>query len=428
MMTEEFIHFLWKFRMLKPELRTTSGEELQIIHPGEHNSDSGPDFFNSRIRLEGTLWAGNVEMHVLASDWNRHNHSADRAYDNTILHVVHTDDIIIRRSSGEPIPTLVIRDRYPADVYDRYEEMMENRQWIPCRKLLVGRHIPDFAFWAPALTVERLLGKSERIREILKHTGGNWEETYYRWLARGFGFRINAFPFELLARSLPFRILSRYRGNPLQVEALLFGQANLLDKGEEGDYLKRLRIEYGFLQSKHLLEPVGAGIWKFLRLRPSNFPTIRISQFGNLITTRESLLSFILSCPSGNDLRDWFDIRAGNFWDDHFTFERISPVNVKKLGAASIELLIINVVVPFLFYYGLEKDAERFREHAVRLLESVPAEDNADIRNWKEAGMETPDALRTQALMQLKTSFCDRRRCLSCRIGRIILDMKQQAG
>lgn len=428
MMTEEFIHFLWKFRMLRPGLRTTAGEELQIIHPGEHNTDSGPDFFNARIRIAGTLWAGNVEMHVLASDWNRHRHSADPAYANTILHVVQSDDTRILQPSGTPLPTLVIGGHYPPEVLDRYEAMMQARQWIPCFNLLSETVVPDFGFWAPSLAVERLLGKAERIRELLKQCGGDWEEVFYRWLARGFGFRINAFPFELLSASLPYRLLSRYRSSPLQVEALLFGQAGLMGSTVESDYLKRLRIEYGFLRAKHRLEPMADGLWKFLRLRPSNFPTLRISQFGNLVARRESLLPFILGRPAASELQDWFDVRAGNFWDTHFTFDRLSPSCEKKLGGSSASLLVTNAVIPFLFYYGLEKDSKQYREHSVQLLESLPGEDNSDIRNWRAAGLGGRDALRTQALMQLKSNYCDRRRCLSCRVGRNLLDLKQCAG
>jgi hypothetical protein len=232
----------------------------------------------------------------------------------------------------------------------------------------------------------------------------------------------------LLSASLPYRLLSRYRSSPLQVEALLFGQAGLMGSTVESDYLKRLRIEYGFLRAKHRLEPMADGLWKFLRLRPSNFPTLRISQFGNLIARRESLLPFILGRPAASELQDWFDVRAGNFWDTHFTFDRLSPSCEKKLGGSSASLLVTNAVIPFLFYYGLEKDSKQYREHSVQLLESLPGEDNSDIRNWRAAGLGGRDALRTQALMQLKSNYCDRRRCLSCRVGRNLLDLKQCAG
>jgi hypothetical protein len=257
---------------------------------------------------------------------------------------------------------------------------------------------------------------------LLRHTGDDWEEALYRWLARGFGFRINALPFELLAGSLPYRLVSRYRSSPLQVEALLFGQASLMGASLENDYLKRLRIEYGFLKAKHQLMPLSEGLWKFLRLRPSNFPTIRISQFGNLVTRRESMLPFILRRPGIMELQEWFNVCAGSFWDTHYTFDRISPPNEKKLGPSSATVLIMNGVIPFLFCYGLEKDAKEYKEHAIHLLESLPGEDNLDIRNWRTAGMEAQDALRSQALLQLKSSYCDLRRCLSCRIGITLLD------
>lgn len=427
-MTEEFIHFLWKFRMFDRNLETTSGMTLQVIQPGEHNTDSGPDFFNARIRIGGTLWAGNVEMHVLSSDWNRHQHGTDPAYANTILHVVFSDDAEINLPSGEPIPTLVIEGKYPRDIYSRYEALMQNRTWIPCSKLLPDGIAPEFDLWAPSLSVERLLSKSNRIREIHKNTSFGWEETLYQWMARGFGFRINAFPFEMLSRSLPYRILCRYRNNALQVEALLFGQAGLSGKANGSDYPRRLSLEYGFLKAKHHLEPIGTGMWKFLRLRPSNFPTIRISQFGDLISRRESPLSFMLGCPGPEELGKWFDIRAAGFWDDHYTFDRLSPACEKKLGASSAHLLAVNVIAPWLFYYGLEKDQPKYREHALQLLESLPAEDNLDIRRWKDSGIEVRDALRTQALLQLKTCYCDARKCLKCRIGKLLLNRQNGNG
>jgi len=421
-MTEEFIHFLWKFRMLAQDLHTTAGDGITVIHPGEHNSDSGPDFFNARVRIGGTLWAGNVEMHVMASDWDRHGHSDDPAYANTILHVVHTADAEIRRPDGSLIPTLAVDGRFPADVMARYADLMANRQWIPCSNLLGSALFPDFGLWAPSLAVDRLLIKAERIREILTVTGFDWEETLYRWLARGFGFRINAFPFEMLAASLSCRMLNRYRNSPLQVESLLFGQACLLEGTVETEYLQRLRIEYGFLKAKHGLEPIPEGLWKFLRLRPSNFPTIRISQFGDLITRRDPLLPFVLERPCAGELAKWFDVRAGHFWDNHYTFERISPNSEKRLGDSSAALLVINAVVPFLFSYGLEKDEREFREHAIHLLEALPGEDNLEIRRWRETGLDAKNALEAQALLQLKSSFCDRKRCLLCRIGKGLLD------
>ena len=421
-MTEEFIHFLWKFRMLGPDLANTDGDPVVVVHPGDHNTDSGPDFFNARVRIGETMWAGNVEMHVSASDWNRHRHGTDPAYANTILHVVYHSDAVIPGPGGRPIPTLEIRNRYPEDLFGRYESLMNNRSWIPCGNLLAGNTGRDFGFWAPSLAMERLSEKSGQIGEFFRQSGGDWEETAYRWLAHCFGFRINAFPFELLARSLPFRVLTRYRNSPFQTESLLFGQAGLLSEDTGPGYPARLRMEYAFLKAKHRLEAIPEGVWKFLRLRPSNFPTIRISQFSGLISGRESPFTFISGFPAPEEVFRWFDVTASEYWNEHYTFSRWSPPCEKRIGRSSVLLLAINAVAPFLFFRGEQTGQESFRERALQVLEEIPAEDHADIRAWRALGIEADDALRTQALVRLKGSYCDHKRCLQCRIGRNLLN------
>ena len=271
-MNEQFLSYLWKYRHFSQELKTEAGDPLTIIHPGEQNADSGPDFFNARLRIGSTTWAGNVEIHVNASDWYRHGHHTDLAYDHAILHVVFEADRTVYHRNGEPVQTLVIRDQFPSWIFDRYQQMMLNQQWIPCMNQLLNTQDYGFGLWAPALALERLEYKSGSISQLFTRCANDWEEAFYLHIASSFGFKINSLPFELLAKSLPLKIVRRYCGNIFQLEALLFGQAGMLNQEFTDQYPRDLRQEYLFLQDKYSLNPVSAAIWKFLRLRPSNFP------------------------------------------------------------------------------------------------------------------------------------------------------------
>jgi hypothetical protein len=421
MLSEEFIHFIWKFRLLSPELATTLGAPFVVMHPGEHNHNSGPDFFNARIRIGETVWAGNVEIHINASDWNSHCHSDDEAYANTILHVVMNEDVPITRKTGDRIPTLEVKDKFPEEIRLRYTFLMEQKLRIPCSGFLQDHFAGVIPLWSPGLAVERLHGKTRTLKDLWISTGMNWEETFYLWLARGFGFKINAFPFELLARNLPLKILARYRSSCLLTEALLYGQSGLLKADSQEDLVRRMKIEYEFLRAKYGLEPLNASIWKFLRLRPSNFPTIRISQFGALVRGTGSILAMALEGEGPETLTGWFDVTASDYWSTHFTFDRISPFQVKRIGLSSARLLVINTIAPFIFFCGIEKNDPPLMERAISLLEQIPAEVNSDLTWWKAAGIGPQNALQTQALLQLRHDYCERKRCLDCRIGKRIL-------
>lgn len=420
-MTEEFIHYVWKYRLLPPCLSTADGTSLSVIHPGEHNLNSGPDFFNARIRIGNTLWAGNVEMHIAASDWHRHGHQGDPAYENTILHVVHEADAKVYLSNGQEIPTLAVAGLYPPELYSKYIDLINNHLWIPCAKSIEPHLAETFRLWSPALAIERLVQKSEALGELFQTSGGSWDETLYRFLAHGFGFKTNATAMELLARALPYKILLRHRGNAIQQEALLFGQAGMLKRFHPDDYPKRLRIEYEFLRDKYGLIPIREGVWKFMRLRPASFPTVRISQFARLVGKEESLTEKVLTCNVPGELFQVFSVQASDYWNDHFTFDRISFASPKKLGEDSIHLLAINVIAPFRFFYGRVNDLPAYREGATTLLESLPPERNCEIRKWEELGFVADHSLHSQALIQLKRGYCDTKRCLECRLGSAIM-------
>ncbi len=293
-MTEEFLQYIWKLRLFDKNLNLTSGEECQIIDVGTHNLDSGPDFFNARIKFDNTIWAGNVEIHTKSSDWFTHEHQLDKAYDNIILHVVYDDDKPIKRKNGEQIPTIELRNRFDKKLFETYNDFMTNRNWIPCEKMIteVDRFVLNN--WIDRLMVERLENKSGEIEDRLKFNGNNWEETFYQFLARNFGFKVNSAPFELLAKSLPLNYLGKHKNNKFQIEALLLGQAGLLTKKYKDEYPKTLQKEYLFLQKKYKLTPIDPHLWRFMRMRPSNFPTIRLAQFADLVYRSSHLFSKII--------------------------------------------------------------------------------------------------------------------------------------
>ncbi len=420
-MNEVFLSYLWKYRLLHRELFTESGDPLTILHPGEQNSDGGPDFFNARLRIGDTTWAGNVEIHLRSSDWFRHGHQHDRAYDNPILHAVYEADVPVCDGNGVPFQTLVMRDRFPETVYDRYQGMMANHQWIPCYNQLLTISDHGFNLWAPALAVERLVYKAFNIRQLWEICRNDWEEAFYQHLASSFGFKINSLPFELLAKSLPLKIIRRHLDQPFQLEALFFGQSGLLNRDLSDDYPRSMLHEYRFLKEKYRLRPVPQATWKFLRLRPVNFPTLRISQWAHFIAGSHAGFFNLLENGSYADIIRSLSTCASPYWDTHYMFDKSTAFRKKNIGRDSVNLLVINGIVPFLFYYGMEKEDPLIRERAMSFLEQTEGEFNADIGRWAGLGLPTHHALQTQALLHLKRFYCDRRRCLDCRIGAALL-------
>jgi len=420
-MNEEFLSYLWKYRQLDPDLVTESGEALTVLNPGEQNRDGGPDFFNARLRIGETTWAGNVEIHVCASHWFRHGHQHDHAYDNAILHVVYENDQPVVLPNGMPLQTLVVRDRFPVRIFKRYQLFMNNHQWIPCYNQLSPAAGDCLILWAPALTMERLINKSLYIKQMWNGCRKDWEEAFYQHMASTFGFKINSLPFELLAKSLPMKIVRRHTGDLLTMEALAFGQAGMLGRDFTEEYPRGLSQEYRYLQKKYSLTPITESTWKFLRLRPVNFPTLRISQWACFLSSGDAAFSRVLEKTSCDELSGSLQVSASPYWDTHYTFEKTSAPRKKILGRSCVDLMMINGIAPFLFFYGLEKDEAVLREKALDCLEKVRGEQNADVAHWQQTGLETGNALRTQALIQLKRSYCDKRRCLDCRIGNALL-------
>jgi hypothetical protein len=423
-MTEDFIYYLWKYKLLEPGLKTTEDEVCQIIDPGLRNMDSGPDFFNAKIKLGQTIWAGNVEIHVNSSDWNLHKHQYDDSYDNIILHVVFMADEIIVRKNGTSIPTLEIADKFNPEIYSRYQNLVKSKSNISCAPLI--RNIDRFTIqnWLDRMLVERLEEKSIQMEEKLQYNNNDWSETFYQALAGNFGFKVNSLPFELTARSIPVKILAKHKDNATQLEALLFGQAGFLAETSGDAYYTLLKKEYDFLSVKYKLQSIDKHLWRFMRLRPVNFPTIRLSQFAMLVSRSNHLLSKILEFKSVKNLNELFNVQASEYWDTHFTFGKKTAKTAKKLGKTAVDLLLINTVAPFLFVYGMKKHNQEFKDKALKLLDQVPGEKNHVIKQWELLEMNTRTAYNTQALLQLKPNYCDKKKCLFCALGHKILKSK----
>lgn len=421
-MKEDFLHFLWRFRRFgQNDLVATTGEKIEIIHPGEHNSHSGPDFSNARVRIGGTLWAGNVEMHLKASDWATHHHQEDEAYRNVILHVVMEEDKPILRHDGSRIPCLEMKKRVPAKLLGIYQKILHNEYWIPCQHQFSS--VPELTkkLWLDRLLVERLENKTELIKSVLLKNKMDWEETFYQFTARNFGLKINVEPFELLARSLPQNVLARHKDNLMQIEAMVFGQAGMLGKEFVDDYPNALKKEYLFLKNKFNLIPINSVMWKFLRLHPGNFPTIRLAQFAKLICQSVHLFSKILEVESLKEIEGLFSVNLSDYWLSHYLFEKKSEKRNKSFGKEAIRLMTINTIVPFLFLYGNEIKEDAYKDKALRLLEELKPEKNKIIKGWSSLGIAADSAYETQALLQLKNEYCDKKRCLECSIGGAIL-------
>jgi hypothetical protein len=400
---EEFLQYIWENRLFYTDnLTTTTGERVEVVKTGQRNSDSGPDFFNAKIKIGETVWAGNVEIHKKSSDWQKHNHQNDMAYDSVILHIVETDDSPVKRANNKTIPTLLLK--YPERLRINYQNLLDAQTWIACQNQFHKVNPVVLQLGFNRLMIERLEDKTGEILERLEQNNNDWNETFYQVLAKMFGFKVNAIPFELLAKSLSLKTLAKHKNSLLQLEALLFGNAGLLNTQLLGDsYFLQLRNEYSFLYKKYKLKGIESHLWKFMRLRPGNFPTIRISQLAALIYRSHGLFSKIIEIDKIDELKKLFEVSASEYWNSHYNFNKLSKRNSKKrLGETSVNVLIINIVIPFLFVYGEKQNRDYLKNRALEFLEQLPPERNSIISNWKKLGIETRSAFETQALLQLK--------------------------
>jgi hypothetical protein len=421
-MTEEFLHYLWKYKLLKGELILTNGDKLEIINQGFHNTDAGPDFFNARIKTGTTIWAGNVEIHIKSSDWFVHHHQHDKAYETVILHVVYHHDAEIKRNENENIPILEVKHSFDASLFLSYQDFISSKSWIPCEKTFntVNKFILNT--WLERLLIERIERKTLEIKSKLSLNHNNWELTFYQLLASNFGFKLNAQAFEMLASSLSLTILAKHKNSDFQLSALLFGQAGLLDDDFTDQYPLSLKNEYDFLRKKYKLKPLASHLWKFLRLRPNNFPSIRISQFAALIYQSNHLFRKLINAACLDEIYTFFQLKASPYFDQHFTFDdKISAAKPKIIGKKTVDLLIINTVIPILFLYAAEKDDSTYQLRALLFLEQMKAENNSIINKWISCGATVENAFQSQALLELKNNYCSDKKCLQCRVGNDLL-------
>jgi hypothetical protein len=418
MISEDFLHYIWNYRLFnQKKLETVQGENLKIIHPGQHNSDGGPDFSDARIKIGNTSWAGNVEIHVKSSDWLRHNHHNDKAYNNIILHVVFHNDIEITRSDNTAIPVIDLSEYVDSLTILNYTNLMRSKNWIPCENQLNSINQITFSSWYSRLLVERFERKSEKVSETLKFYKNNWEQAFYLQLASNFGFKLNAVPFELLAKSLPLSIIAKHSNNLFQLEALFFGQAGMLENNKKDTYYQELKNEYHYLKQKFSLTPMDEYLWKFLRLNPAGFPSIRIAQFTSLIKNSNALFSKITEAKNIKKIEELFDTNCSEYWETHYIFGKGSPKMAKNLGKSAIENIIINTVVPILFLYGDFKNDEQIKERALYFLENLNAEKNSIVTKLKLLGFPARTAADSQALLEMRNNYCMNKKCLSCGIG-----------
>ena len=413
---EQLLHYVWKHKIFPlKELKTTTGQQVEVIDTGLANTDAGPDFFNAKLKLDGVLWIGNIEIHERSSDWFKHGHHADTGYNSVILHIASEIDTEINRSNGERIPQIQLI--CPEAVRTNYKELLETDSYPPCYRIIPS--LPPFTAhsWMTALQMERFEQKATLLNERLKRCQGNWEDAFFITLARNFGFGLNGDAFETWAHRLPFRAVDKHRNDLFQIEAIFFGQAGILEDSDGDGYYLRLKKEYTYLQHKFGLIPMDASLWRFLRLRPANFPHIRIAQLACLYHRAYGLLSRIMETETLQGVRDILKGGTSEYWLTHYTFGGSSPSRPKTLSNTSLDLLIINTVVTFLYAYGLHKGNRVLCARAGSFLEELKAENNYITRMWEQCGMKASNAADSQALIQLKKEYCDKKKCLYCRIG-----------
>lgn len=413
---EQLLHYVWKHKIFPlKELKTTTGQQVEIIDTGLANTNAGPDFFNAKIKLDGVLWVGNIEIHQASSDWFKHGHHTDVSYDSVILHIAAKIDTEIKRSNGEIIPQMQLS--CPESVCTNYKELLETDSYPPCYRIIPSLSSFTLHSWMSSLQIERFEQKAALLAERLKRCQNNWEDAFFITLARNFGFGLNGDAFETWANHIPLRAVDKHRNDLFQIEAIFFGQAGLLADSINDNYYLRLKKEYAYLQHKFGLTPMDASLWRFLRLRPNNFPHIRIAQLTCLYHRAYGLLSRLMETETLQSVREILKEGTSEYWLTHYTFDGTSPSRPKTLSNTSLDLLIINTVVTFLYAYGLHKGNEELCTRASLFLEELKAENNYITRMWDQCGMKAANAADSQALIQLKKEYCDKKKCLYCRIG-----------
>ena len=415
-MTERLLQYIWQMQLFnKANLITAEEELLQIIFPGNYNTNQGPDFLEAKIKIDNTILAGHVELHVNSSHWKNHKHSSDKNYNTVVLHVVWEDD-----DPSLNLPTLVLNNLVSKLLLSKYEELMQNRGFVPCEKSIANINELVWHSWKERLLVERLQRKSQQVLGYLKKSNNHWEEVFWWMIAGNFGIKVNKDCFEAIAQSIPVTILAKHKSSIHQLEALLLGQAGLLNKEFIDDYPKLLQREYNFCKTKYQLKEVSISP-SSLRMRPSSFPAIRLAQLAMLTHQSLHLFSKIKESTSLTEIKKMLDVTANDYWHYHYTMDETSAYKPKHLGAQMIDTILINTVIPVLFAYGHYHNETTFKDKGLKWLEQIKAEQNNITKNWAQLSISNNNAFDSQSLIELKTNYCDKRRCLDCAIGNTLL-------
>lgn len=421
-MTEALLYYIWQFQRFSPVgLQTTDGQSISIEKIGYRNHDAGPDFFDARLRIGDTLWAGNVEMHLNSSDWNRHKHQEDPAYNNTILHVVYSHDKEVFTQDHRRLACLSMETRIDNTLLHTYKDFMHNKKPIACAHHL--KDIDTFTWhrWLEALAIERLQAKTEHISQLLQSTHNDWHTAFLITIAAYFGQKVNALPFQILARSIPSKLLSKHHDKIEDLEALLYGQAGMLEQTLDEPYHQKLKAEYTFLKAKYRLSAMPPQLWKYMRMRPASFPELRIAQMAQVLHGSDLLFQRVLAAQSLQEVELLFKVQATGYWMQHYRFgASTTKKSAKSLGAATRRGIIINAVIPFLFVYGQTQQKETLTKRAIDYLDILAAEDNKITRLFTTLGQKPRSALHSQAILQLKKEYCDAKKCLNCDVGNYI--------
>ncbi len=432
-MKEDILQYIWKFRYFNSrELKTTTGDSLTLINQGNQNFDQGPDFLNARVQIGKTILAGSVEVHVYSKQWNQHNHQSDTNYKSVILHVVWEHDADVYNINGSLLPTLELKSIVPKMLFKRYRQLLEKEQlqkrfFVPCENFLDS--VPDIKWvaWKTRLATERLEAKNNKVFEILHDTQIHWDETMWRMMAANFGGKMNGHVFQKIAETIPQKLLARHKNIPSAIEAILFGQGGQLNGSLEGKYPRMLQKEYAFYKQKYNLSQVD-GSFYFARMRPANFPTIRLAQLAALIIKSNHLFSQIKDLENLSEVEALLRVSPNDYWLYHYKLDGEESMEMKEkpVGRQMIENVIINTICPIMFGYGIYNKDERFRDKALRWLEELPPEKNSITRGFESRGVSHKSAFDSQALIQLKNNYCDHKRCLECTIGNTILGKSLQ--
>jgi len=425
-MKEDFLHFVWKEQLFDTAaLKTEDGQLVQIIDKGQYNHNAGPDFFNCQIQFDNIIWAGNIEIHIKSSDWYKHNHQDDHSYDNVILHVVLVHDMNVHRKDRSIIPTITLQNRFYQESLSRYQRFFQSNSMVyPCRPYLEKMEDTIIRQMLSSCLTDRLESKNKIILEQLTQTKNNWDESFYHLLAKSFGFKVNAVPLQLLAESIPLTIIERESNELFKIESLLFGVGGLLQTTTDDPYVIKLKKEFKHQQNKYKVQSLHPAIWKFGKLRPPNFPTIRIAQFAMLLYRQKRIFKRCLNASTLESLQLIFSIEASEFWTTHFHFEKSSNANSKLLGIESVNNIIINVVIPFCYAYGKHIGSKTLQDKSIEWLNQIKPEKNKYTEIWEQSNYKFSNAGETQGLIELNNLYCVKNKCIHCKIGSSVMKMQ----